>query len=99
MILLEVTPMISDGPAWAIAITLVGNIIVKFIPAIIAKWDVDKCKEDCDQLKAELIQLRADREVSQKKLATIYGYLEAIKGHLEKAGVTNIVDILDYKKQ
>jgi hypothetical protein len=100
--LVEVIPSIPDGPSWAIAIALSGNILVRFIPALTARWDVNACKKRCAEISAENLQLKqqiTDMQAkdlqNEKRISKVYGWLFAIKGKLEDLGVENIADLID----
>lgn len=78
MYILEAAPIISDGPAWVIALSVVAGTIKvlsgQIFPFLGKKYDYAECQKNCAELKAEFETFKENAEKEKRlKLEEIAG--------------------------
>ena len=108
-IVLEATPIVSDGPAWFAAVGVVSTMIVslfkEYMPIIGKKIDVEKYIDEIEVLKASIDQQRKDidfltEELTAKNavISRLEGWFFAMKKHLEDMGAADIMDLINKRQ-
>lgn len=108
-VILEATPIVSDGPAWFAAVGVVSTMVVslfkEYMPIIGKKIDVEKYVKEISRLNEKVEQQRLDivtltQELSTKNsvISRLEGWFFAMKQHLEEMGATDIMDLINKKR-
>ena len=92
-IILEATPIVSDGPAWVIGAGLVANVIKEFVPVFGKKFDSADCKKKLQAVQDQLDAIQVEYNKLKNSQNTINGYLFVVRQKLSDLGYPDL-DIL-----
>lgn len=105
-VILQASPIVSDGPAWFAAIGIVSTMIVslfkEYMPIIGKKIDVEKyvveikeLKNTIDKQQKDILLLSQQLTESRTSLSQVEGWFFAMKKQLEDMGASDIVDLIN----
>jgi len=100
MYILEATPIISDGPAWTIAIgSICGMLIALFkswFPILGQKYNYDECKKDCATLKLAFDEYKKKSDIEKKELEQAF---ELFRKKSEESHAAKLQELNTVKKE